>query len=254
MALIHLDNASVEFSTRRFKNVGLKDYLLKGLFRQRVNPRIVVRALDSIDLTLRDGDSLGVIGHNGAGKSTLLKLIAGVYPPTQGTCITQGKVAALFDLTLGFERDASGWENIRYRAYLLGETPRTLQGKLEPIAQFSELGEYLEMPVRYYSSGMIVRLGFSIATAIEPEILVVDEILAAGDASFRDKARRRMTEMIQQARITVLASHDLRSLEEFCTRILWLEKGRIKMLGPAGEVVDAYCRHYEIARPRSQAA
>ncbi len=254
MALIHLDNASVEFSTRRFKNVGLKDYLLKGLFRQRVNPRIVVRALEGISLTLQDGDSLGVIGHNGAGKSTLLKLIAGVYPPTQGTCVTQGKVAALFDLTLGFERDASGWENIRYRAYLLGETPHTLQDKLEPIAQFSELGEYLEMPVRYYSSGMIVRLGFSIATAMEPEILVVDEILAAGDASFRDKARRRMMEMIQQARIAVLASHDLRSLEEFCRRILWLEKGRMQMLGPAGEVIDAYCQHYGIARPRSQAA
>ena len=254
MALIQLEKASVEFSTRRFKNVGLKDYLLKGLFRSRVNPRIVVRALQDITLTLRDGDCLGVIGHNGAGKSTLLKLIAGVYPPTQGRCIIRGKVAALFDLTLGFERDASGWENIRYRAYLLGETPHTLQDKLEAIAEFSELGEYLEMPVRYYSSGMIVRLGFSIATAIEPEILVVDEILAAGDASFREKARRRMQEMIQQARIAVLASHDLKSLEGFCSRILWLEKGRMQMLGPASEVIDAYCQHYGTPRPRSQAA
>ena len=246
MALVHLDRASVVFTTRRFRRVGLKDFLLKGLFRRRVNPYIVVRALDRVSLTLRDGDRLGVIGHNGAGKSTLLKLIAGVYPPTQGTCRVQGKVAALFDLTLGFERDASGWENIRYRAYLLGETPHTLRDKLQQIAQFSELGQYLEMPIRYYSSGMIVRLGFSIATAVEPEILVVDEILSAGDAAFREKARRRMDQMINQARIAVLASHDLRSLEQFCYHVLWLERGQVRMFGPAGEVIQAYRRHCQV--------
>ncbi len=243
MALVQLQNASVVFTTRRYKNVGLKDFLLRGLFRRSVNPHITVRALDRISFTLHQGDRLGVIGHNGAGKSTLLKLIAGVYPPTEGSCRVEGKVAALFDLTLGFERDASGWENIRYRAYLLGETPRSLEPKLQQIAQFSELGQYLEMPIRYYSSGMIVRLGFSIATAVEPEILVVDEILSAGDASFREKARRRMDQMISQARIAVLASHDLNSLQEFCHQVLWLDRGQMRMLGPAEEVIAAYKEH-----------
>ena len=149
------------------------------MYRQTVNPLRVVPALHDVSFVLRPGDRLGIIGRNGAGKSTLLKLLAGIYPPTSGRRHVEGRISSLFEIALGFEMEASGWENIMYRGYLQGETPRHIRAKIQPIAEFSELGEFLNMPVRYYSAGMMVRLAFSIATAIEPEILIVDEVLSA---------------------------------------------------------------------------
>ena len=198
-----------------------------------------VKALERIDLSVEQGERVGIIGHNGAGKSTLLKLLAGVYPPTSGTRRVSGRVSSLFDISLGFEPEANGWDNIRFRSYLQGETPRSVQARLQAIADFSELGEFLDMPVRYYSSGMLVRLAFSVATAIEPEILIIDEVLSAGDYSFQAKAQQRMQTLISNAQAVVVVSHDLASLKKICSRIFWLDHGRIHMSGPADEVIPA---------------
>jgi ABC-type polysaccharide/polyol phosphate transport system ATPase subunit len=149
-------------------------------------------------------------------------------------------VSSLFDIALGFEPGASGWENIAYRGYLQGETPRSIKSKMQPIAEFSELGEFLDMPVRYYSSGMLVRLAFSIATAVDPEILLVDEVLAAGDAAFQAKANHRMRELISRARAVIIVSHNLDSLRELCERVIWLDHGRLRAIGPPDEVIAAY--------------
>jgi ABC-type polysaccharide/polyol phosphate transport system ATPase subunit len=240
MTLIHLDDVGLRFQVRRFGRISLKEYLLHGLFRPSQRPTFDVQALEHIDLKIAEGDRLGVIGRNGAGKSTLLKLLAGIYPPTSGRRTVAGRVSSLFELSLGFEPDASGWENILYRGFLQGETPRSIRPKVQPIAEFSELGDFLDMPVRYYSSGMLVRLAFSIATAIKPDILIIDEVLAAGDLDFQEKARRRMQDLMSSARAVVVVSHDLGALALMCERVMWLEQGRVNMIGPAAEVIAAY--------------
>ena len=180
MAKIELDDVSLTFTIRQQRKVTLKEYLTRMLFLPSRNPKVAVHALKGITLSAADGDRIGIIGHNGAGKSTLLKMLAGVYPPTRGTRHVEGRVCSLFDISLGFEHEANGWENIKYRAYLMGETPASLEKKIHGIAEFSELGDFLNIPVRYYSSGMLVRLAFSISTAINPEVLLIDEVLSAG--------------------------------------------------------------------------
>ncbi len=251
MNLIELDDVGLLFHVRRLGRISLKEYLVNGLFRRRDN-RMHVQALEGINLRIAEGERVGIIGHNGAGKSTLLKLLAGVYPPSSGQRTVRGRISSLFDLTLGFEMDATGWENIRYRGYLQGETPQSIQPKLESIAEFSELGDFLNMPVRYYSSGMLVRLAFSIATAIEPELLIVDEVLAAGDLNFQAKARDRIRGLISSARAVVVVSHDLDSLAQLCDRVLWLDHGHIRQDGAAQEVINAY--RQPDGNPQAQAA
>ena len=217
MSLIQLDDVGLRFQVRRFGRISFKEYLLQGLFRRSKKATFEVQALEGINLTIGEGERLGIIGRNGAGKSTLLKLLAGVYPPTSGRCQVNGQVSSLFELALGFESDASGWENIMYRGYLQGETPRSIRAKTQPIAEFSELGDFLNMSVRYYSAGMLVKLAFSIATAIEPEILIVDEVLGAGDLAFQAKARDRMRSLMSSARAVIVVSHDLATLPLFAT-------------------------------------
>jgi len=242
MARIELEDVSLTFSLRQATRLSLKEYALNLMFLNRNNPLISVHALDGVSLSAGDGDRIGVIGHNGAGKSTLLKLLAGIYPPTRGARRVEGRICSLFDITLGFEPDASGRENIRYRAYLQGETPRSLAAKIDEIEAFSELGDFLDTPVRYYSAGMAVRLAFSIATATEPEVLLVDEVLGVGDLAFQLKARKRMREMMATARVMVMVSHDLESIRQMCNRAVWLEHGRVVADGPADDVVDGYIR------------
>jgi ABC-type polysaccharide/polyol phosphate transport system ATPase subunit len=225
---------------RKLGRISLKEYLVQGWFRHGKSNSMHVQALEHIDLTVQEGERLGVIGHNGAGKSTLLKLLAGVYPPTTGQREVRGQICSLFDIALGFEQESNGWENIKYRGYLQGETPKSIQAKMQEIAEFSELGNFLDMPIRYYSTGMMVRLAFSIATAIKPEILLVDEVLSAGDLSFQNKARDRMQNLMTSARAVVLVSHDLSSIGKLCDRTLWLDHGRMRMMGPTKEVVAAY--------------
>jgi ABC-type polysaccharide/polyol phosphate transport system ATPase subunit len=240
MTSIELENLSLVFRVRQQRGISLKDFIVHRMFRESVNPYMEVRALSNINLSIRQGDRLGIVGHNGAGKSTMLKLLAGIYPPTSGTRRVVGEICSLFELTLGFEPEASGWENIAYRGYLQGETPKTLKGKLAEIAEFSELGAFLDSPVRHYSAGMLVRLAFSVATAIDPEILLVDEVLAAGDLAFQKKARRRMEEMIDRAHLIVMVSHDLEAVSKFCNRAIWLDHGQILRAGPTDEIIAAY--------------
>jgi lipopolysaccharide transport system ATP-binding protein len=235
MTRIALENVGVTFYLRRRGGLTFKEFLLRQVFRRdTATPRVEVKALQDVNLQLHEGDRLGIIGHNGAGKSTLLKLLAGVYPPTRGRRVVEGKISSLFDIALGFEMEGTGWENIRYRGYLQGETPRSIRAKMDGIAEFSELGSFL--------AGMMVRLAFSIATAIEPEILLVDEILAAGDMAFQDKARQRMREMMSKARLIVMVSHEMSSIARTCERVLWLDHGRVRQEGPGEEVIAAYTR------------
>ncbi len=247
MARIELDHASLTFRVRPYKHVTLKEFLVTRLSLRR-HAITEVKALQDLDLEINDGERLGVIGHNGAGKSTLLRLLAGVYPPTAGRRRVEGRISSLFEITLGFEPEANGWENIAFRGYLQGETPRSIQSKIKAIAEFSELGRFLDMPVRYYSTGMLVRLAFSIATAIEPEILLVDEVLSAGDMAFHQKARDRMHDMMAKARLMVVVSHDLVSLPELCDRGIWLDHGRIRSAGPIDKVIEAYTDYVQEAQ------
>jgi ABC-type polysaccharide/polyol phosphate transport system ATPase subunit len=240
MSLIQLDDVSLLFRVRCHGRISLKEYLVHGMFYRTKRTTLEVLALDRISLRIDEGERVGVIGANGAGKSTLLKLLAGIYPPTRGRRTVRGRISSLFDIVLGFEQDATGWENMAYRGYLQGETPQTLRPKIQTIAEFSELGEFLNMPVRYYSAGMMLRLAFSIATAIEPEILLVDEVLSAGDMAFQAKARQRMRELISNAQAVVVVSHDMASLQAMCDRVIWLDHGTIRMEGPTDEVTAAY--------------
>jgi ABC-type polysaccharide/polyol phosphate transport system ATPase subunit len=240
MARIVLEGVGLTFKVRQHPRLTLKEYVVGQMFRRKLNPIMEVHALSGVNLTVADGDRLGVIGHNGAGKSTLLKMLAGVYQPTHGLRTVDGRISSLFDLALGFEMDATGWENISYRSYLQGETPRTVRAKRQAIADFSELGEFLNTPMRYYSAGMIVRLAFSIATSIDPEILLVDEVLGAGDLAFQNKARERMREMMDRAHLMVMVSHALESVPKICNRAVWMDHGRVMKEGSASEVVDAY--------------
>jgi ABC-type polysaccharide/polyol phosphate transport system ATPase subunit len=244
MALIELDDVGLMFRVRRFGRVSFKEYLLQGLFRRSKKASFEVRALDHVDLRIEEGDRIGVIGHNGAGKSTLLKLLAGVYPPTSGRRQVRGQISSLFEIGLGFESDATGWQNISYRGYLQGESPKSVRQKMQAIADFSELGEFLEMPVRYYSSGMLVRLAFSIATAIEPDILLVDEVLSAGDMAFQAKARERIGSLMSSARAVIVVSHDLESVARLCDWVLWLDHGKVRKFGPKEEVIAAYTQAF----------
>jgi ABC-type polysaccharide/polyol phosphate transport system ATPase subunit len=240
MARIELEHVNLTFRVRQERGIRLKDFILKRMFMPSRNPLMEVRALQDINLRIAQGDRIGFIGHNGAGKSTMLKLLAGIYQPTSGRRIVEGRISSLFDIALGFEGEASGWENIAFRSYLQGETPASVRAKKQAIAEFSELGDFLNMPVRYYSAGMMVRLAFSIATAIEPEILLVDEVLSVGDLAFQNKARERMREMMAKAHLMVLVSHDLEALPQICNRAVWLDHGRVQRTGTCAEVVAAY--------------
>ncbi|HEX6984552.1 MAG TPA: ABC transporter ATP-binding protein [Planctomycetaceae bacterium] len=241
MASITLENVGLTFRVRRRRRVPLKEFVLQRLTGHGgENPLLEVHSLRDISAKFEDGARIGIIGHNGAGKSTLLKLLAGVYPPTSGRRIVEGRISGLFDFTLGFEPHASGRDNIRYRGYLLGETPRTLRPKMDSIIDFAEIGEFIDTPVRHYSSGMLVRLGFSIATAIDPEILLMDECFSAGDRAFQRKAGGRLQEMMRKARLIVMVSHDLGLLQKLSDRILWLDHGRVRRDGPASEVIGEY--------------
>jgi ABC-type polysaccharide/polyol phosphate transport system ATPase subunit len=254
MAKIELRDINLTFRVRQTPKVTLKEYVLKRMFSHKRNPYLEIPALRDITLELHDGDRLGVIGHNGAGKSTLLKLIAGIYPPTSGTRDVFGAISSLFDISLGFELDANGWDNIRYRAYLQGETPQSIAKKIDKVAEYSELGDFLNMSVRYYSAGMLIRLAFSIASAIEPEILLIDEVLAAGDLAFQVKAQQRMKELMSQARLMVLISHGIDELPNFCSKVAWMDHGRIVQIGAAEKVVAAYKASVASNRPMPGAA
>jgi lipopolysaccharide transport system ATP-binding protein len=199
-----------------------------------------VAALNGVSFEIHRGEKVGIIGHNGAGKSTLLKAISGIYPLSSGAIDIKGKIRSLFDLSVGFEVEATGKENIMYRGLLLGESPENLRNKIDDIVDFADLGEFINYPVKSYSSGMVVRLAFAISTMVGGDILLLDEIFGAGDAKFMVKAKQRITDMVADANILVFVSHDLSAIKELCNRVIWFEHGQIKMDGTPTTIIDEY--------------
>lgn len=199
-----------------------------------------VHALKDFDLYAKEGDRIGVIGHNGSGKSTLLKTIAGIYPIKTGTVDVKGKIRALFEISLGFDLESTGRQNILYRGLLLGAHPKEIEEKTEEIISFADIGDFIDYPIKSYSSGMLVRLAFAVSTSISGEILLLDEVVSAGDAKFQIKARERIGKLINEAKIMVLVSHDMSTIRAVCNRAILLEQGRIIAEGTPDNVIEKY--------------
>lgn len=199
-----------------------------------------VHALKNLNLEIREGERVGIIGHNGAGKSTLLRALAGVYPIKSGRIETSGEIRSMFDLTLGFDMDSTGRDNIMNRGLMLGGTPDEVRAKEDEIIAFSELGGFIDYPIKAYSSGMLVRLAFAISTSVKGEILLVDEVLSAGDAKFQKKAKRRMLDVMDQAKILVLVLHDMSTIQDVCNRVILLNQGEVEADGKPEDVVEKY--------------
>lgn len=239
---INLEEVGIRFEGDR-NSGGFKDLLAARLTGRNPNSfTYSVDALRQVNLRIGSGERVGLIGLNGAGKSTLLKVMAKIYPPTSGRVTVRGHVCPMFEFATGFEMNQSGWDNIRIRGLLLGMSPAEIEEKLPEIGAFTELGEFLDYPVRTYSAGMFVRLAFAVSTSINPEILLIDEVMGAGDIRFADKAKRRMYEFMEQGKILVFASHAAPLLESFCKRTIWLEAGGVRMDGETSEVLDCYSR------------
>lgn len=244
MAKILLRKASVDIPIFNANGRSLTSRLLEVATGGRLDAdpegRVVVRALNNLSLELVDGDRLGVVGHNGAGKSTLLRVLSRVFVPTIGSAEIEGSVGSLIDISLGINPEATGLENIFLRGTLLGLGKSQIRSSLDEIVEFSELGKFIEMPVRTYSSGMQLRLAFAISTVIKPEILLMDEWLSVGDEGFREKATNRLSEVIDATKILVLASHSKDLLERSTNKVLWLEHGKVKQFGETSTVLSAY--------------
>ena len=245
MARINLSHASVRIPIYNARGRSLKTMIARRAVGATIGSHpnddiVVVNALNDISLTLNPGDRVGIIGHNGAGKTTLLRVFSGTYVPTSGGAEVIGQVSALTDLAMGLDPEASGHENIIMRAILMGMSYREARALAPEVEQFSELGEYLHLPVRTYSTGMMLRLAFAVTTSIQPDILIMDEMIAAGDASFIKKATRRIHTLISGASIFALASHSEEHLKRFCNRAIWLNKGELAADGPLDHVLDAY--------------
>jgi ABC-2 type transport system ATP-binding protein len=243
MASITLNNASVEIPVFAAGNNSLKSTLLRkavgGKFGHS-GANLLINALTNVSLDIRDGERIGLIGQNGAGKTTLLRVLAGVYPPTSGTAQVVGRVSPMFDLSLGMSADATGLENIRVCGALWGLKPAEVEAGVDDVVEFTELGDYLKIPVRTYSAGMLLRLSFAIATLRQPEILLLDEIIGVGDANFRAKAKARLSRMVSHAQILVVSSHSDDIIRDLCEKAIWLDKGGIVVFGPVNEVLAAY--------------
>lgn len=236
--IIEIKDISMNFRLPKDRIVNLKEFLIKSLKRQ-VQYREFV-ALNDISFNVCKGEVVGLVGHNGAGKSTLLKIISGILKPTQGSANVYGKVVPMLELGSGFDMDMSGRENVFLNGAILGYSEQFLKEKYDQIVEFSEIGEFIDIPLRNYSSGMIARLAFSIATVVEPEILIVDEILSVGDANFQEKSHKRMMELMSGGATVILVSHNLNQIRSMCSRVGWLDHGQLKMFGDAQTVCDAY--------------
>jgi lipopolysaccharide transport system ATP-binding protein len=239
---ICLDRVNLHYDAAAFKERSLKG-LLGGLFRfqSSLKPKVMdVHALKDVSVEIRAGERVGLLGHNGAGKSTFLKTVAGLYPTSSGSVTVKGDVRSLFDLSLGFEPDASGRENILYRGLLLGLAPSYMRAKEAEIVNFAGLGEFIDYPIKTYSAGMQVRLAFAISTAVGGDVLLLDEVIGAGDANFMSKAKARISSLVEAAEIVVLASHDFGALKNLCNRGLVFNQGAIVFDGSIDDAIQEY--------------
>lgn len=241
--VISAEHITMKFDMSPEKIDNIKEYVIKWLKRDIKREEFL--ALDDVSFTLNKGDRLGLIGLNGAGKSTLLKIIAGVMKPTSGNISVSGKIAPLLELGAGFDPNYTGRENIYLNGAILGYSKEFLETRYDEIAEFSELGHFLEIPIKNYSSGMRSKLGFSIATIVEPDILILDEVLSVGDAKFRKKSGDKIKSLFDSGVTVLLVSHSINQIRDLCNKVIWLEKGKIIMSGDADEVCDAYLKSVE---------
>ncbi|MDH4188830.1 MAG: ABC transporter ATP-binding protein [Betaproteobacteria bacterium] len=237
MARIVATDAVVEFPIYTGMHRSLKSAVLHATTGGRVARdaanRVTVRAVDRVSFEIRAGDRVGLVGHNGAGKSTLLRMLSGIYEPIAGSLEVEGRVATLLELQLGIDPDASGYDNILLRGVMAGLTLREIRARVDEIAAFTELGDYLDMPVRTYSSGMLLRLAFAVSTSIEADILLMDEWLSVGDAEFANKASARLEQLVERTPILVLASHSPELIARVCNRVFRLAQGRLTEEAPS---------------------
>ncbi|GJE19557.1 ABC transporter ATP-binding protein [Methylobacterium marchantiae] len=245
MAHIVLDKASVELAVYNSRGRALKSEILRrtvggGLQNDRDSSIQVVKALNEVSFVAHNGDRIGLVGGNGAGKTTLLRVLSRVYPPTSGLVSIDGRISSLIDLSMGMDGDATGYDNIEMRSIMLGLNHKQAQAIVPDVEEFSQLGEFLSLPIRTYSSGMMLRLAFAVSTAVHPDILILDEVIGVGDAAFAERAEQRLHGMIQKASIMFLASHDNASIKRFCNRTLWMKGGTLMMDGAPDEVLAAY--------------
>ena len=238
---ITLEKVNLHYASMAYKERSLKS-LLTGIFQNKPGNEKVhdIHALKNISLEINNGERVGLLGHNGAGKSTFLKTVAGLYPISSGRLEVSGQIRSLFDLSLGFEPDATGRENILYRGLLLGLSPAFMQEKESEIVEFADLGEFIDYPIKTYSAGMQVRLAFAISTSVGGDILLLDEVIGAGDANFMAKAKKRIESLIESAEIMILASHDFATLKNLCTRGIVFHHGEVIFDGNISEAVNHY--------------
>jgi ABC-type polysaccharide/polyol phosphate transport system ATPase subunit len=240
-AHIVLRNVSVTFPVLSFRDRSLRSRFVNAVTLRREAPRPhIVSALNDVNLDIHAGDRVAIIGANGAGKTTLLRVLAGIYHPTAGNVDVLGRCLSLFDLSAGFDEEATGYENIMRRGLVIGARRADIDAKRAEIAEFTELGDRLDLPLRTYSSGMMLRLIFAVATAVEGEIVLLDEWIGVGDQQFRKKARQRLDEIVARAGILVLASHDVDLIKSTCNRAILLEEGRVTAVGPTDDILQRY--------------
>lgn len=236
--VVMIDNLNFSYQIRNASARTLKQRFINTV--KRINSDIYVNAISGINLQLCAGEVLGIVGDNGAGKSTFLKLLAGILPPSSGAVIVRGRIAPLIELGAGFNPELTGAENIVLFGVLLGNDKKRMEEKVVAISDWAGLGEFINLPLRTYSTGMVSRLGFAVATFQQSELLIIDEVLSVGDLDFQEKSMKKIDELISAGEVTILVSHDLNLVQSKATKVLWLEQGRQKMFGDSKEVIDAY--------------
>ena len=236
--IIEIKNVEMHFNMSKEKIDNLKEYFIKLAKRQLMYEDFT--ALDKVSVNIKPGEVFGIVGHNGSGKSTLLKTISGILKPTVGTVKVHGSIAPLIELGAGFDLDLTARENIFLNGSVLGFSNQMISEKFDEIVEFSELRDFMDVPVKNYSSGMVARIGFAVATMVKPDILIVDEILSVGDFLFQQKCEQRINALMQGGTTVLIVSHALEQIRRLCTRVMWLDKGKIKMIGDTKTVCDAY--------------
>ena len=244
MAHIKLENVSVEFPIFNSPSRSLTNSLVSAATGGRISAdksgHVTVKALSDIDLEIKSGDRLGIVGHNGSGKSTLLRVLSGIYEPTSGRITREGKIASLIDIGLGINPENTGKENIYLRGQLMGLSKKEISKKLDEIIEFAELGDFIQLPVRTYSSGMLLRLAFAVSTSITADILIMDEWLSVSDGAFAERAEQRLQKLVDHSEILIIATHSKKLIQESSKIMVWLEHGHISALGKTDELSNQY--------------